>query len=251
MAKQAGIIKLKGTLGDISFYKTRDGHMAREKGGVDAKRIASDPAFQRTRENGQEFGRAGKNAKTIRTAFRLLLQNVRDRRLSSRLNTRLLAIIKTDTSNERGLRQAEQGDMAMMKGFQFNNQAVFNKLFGVDYDFSIDDTSGDISLDYAAFSPKIAVVAPEGSTHFNLHMGAASLDFESDSSNFAMAETGLLAYNSDTLTADTLTANLNVLPGKPIIGVVGISFYQEVNGTAYPLKNGSYNALSVVEVHQI
>ena len=60
MARQNGIIKLKGTIGDISFYKTGDGHLAREKGGIDASRIANDPAFQRTRENGAEFGTAGK-----------------------------------------------------------------------------------------------------------------------------------------------------------------------------------------------
>ena len=46
MARQKGIIKLKGTIGDITFYKTQDGHLAREKGGIDASRIASDPAFQ-------------------------------------------------------------------------------------------------------------------------------------------------------------------------------------------------------------
>ena len=56
MAQQKGIIKLKGKIGDISFYKTQDGHLAREKGGVDASRIANDAAFVRTRENGAEFG---------------------------------------------------------------------------------------------------------------------------------------------------------------------------------------------------
>jgi hypothetical protein len=65
MAKQTGIIKLKGTIGGISFYKTSDGHLAREKGGVDKSRIQNDPAFQRTRENGAEFGRAGKGDKVI------------------------------------------------------------------------------------------------------------------------------------------------------------------------------------------
>jgi len=47
MARQKGIIKLKGTIGDITFYKTQDGHLARKKGGIDASRIKSDPAFQR------------------------------------------------------------------------------------------------------------------------------------------------------------------------------------------------------------
>jgi hypothetical protein len=39
MARQNGIIKLKGTIGDITFYKTKDGHLAREKGGIDAKEL--------------------------------------------------------------------------------------------------------------------------------------------------------------------------------------------------------------------
>ena len=60
MAKQKGIIKLDGTIGGITFYKSQDGYLAREKGGVPAEKIANDPAFQRTRENGEEFGLAVK-----------------------------------------------------------------------------------------------------------------------------------------------------------------------------------------------
>ena len=45
MARQKSIIKLKGTIGHITFYKTQDAHLAREKGGIDANRIANDPAF--------------------------------------------------------------------------------------------------------------------------------------------------------------------------------------------------------------
>jgi hypothetical protein len=73
MAKQTGIIRLKGTIGGITFYKTSDGHLAREKGGVDASLIKNDPAFQRTRENGAEFGRAGKGGKTLRSAVDYLV----------------------------------------------------------------------------------------------------------------------------------------------------------------------------------
>jgi hypothetical protein len=36
MAKLKGIIKIKGTIGDITFYKTQDGYLVREKGGIDA-----------------------------------------------------------------------------------------------------------------------------------------------------------------------------------------------------------------------
>ena len=85
MARQNGIIKLKGTIGDITFYKTKDGHLAKEKGGIDAKRVATHPALYRTLENGAEFRRAGKAGKMLRTAFRTLLINSADSIMVSRL----------------------------------------------------------------------------------------------------------------------------------------------------------------------
>jgi len=69
MAQQDGPIQIKGTVGNLTFYKSQDGFMVRGKGGIEASRIAKDPAFQRTRENGAEFGRAGKAGKILRTHF--------------------------------------------------------------------------------------------------------------------------------------------------------------------------------------
>ncbi|NIJ46546.1 hypothetical protein FHR24_003035 [Wenyingzhuangia heitensis] len=65
MTRQKDIIKLKGTIGDITFHKTKDGHLARE--------------------NDSEFGRAGKAGKVLQTALRLLLLNTSDGRMVSRL----------------------------------------------------------------------------------------------------------------------------------------------------------------------
>jgi hypothetical protein len=101
MAKQTGIITLKGTIGSLSFYKNKFGHLAREKGGVDGERIKSDPAFQRTRENGAEFGRAGKASRLMRTALRTLLQNGKDGLVVSRLTTAMLKVIQANATDAR------------------------------------------------------------------------------------------------------------------------------------------------------
>jgi hypothetical protein len=42
MARQKGIIKLDGTIGNITFYKSKDGYLAREKGGIPVDRISSE-----------------------------------------------------------------------------------------------------------------------------------------------------------------------------------------------------------------
>ena len=92
MAKQKGIIKLEGKIGDLSFYKSKDGYLAREKGGVDGERIKKDPAFVRTRENGSEFGGSAKSGKLLRDAIRTMMQNASDNRVTSRV-TKLMSQI--------------------------------------------------------------------------------------------------------------------------------------------------------------
>ena len=248
MAKQTGIIKLKGTIGGISFYKTSDGHLAREKGGVDASRIANDPAFQRTRENGSEFGRAGKGGKLLRNAIRILLQNAKDKRVVSRLTTDLLKIVKTDTINARGLRTLEDGKLRLLKGFEFNTNGKLGATLFSAFTNAFDRVAGDATVSIAPFAPSIRIAAPAGTTHFKMVMGAAELDFAKEISVFESDETAVLPYDNDPTAAIDLTATVTANSTQPVVQVLGIEFYQEVNGVMYPLKNGAYNALSVIEV---
>jgi hypothetical protein len=247
MARQNGIIKLKGTIGDISFYKTTDGHLAREKGGVDASRIKNDPAFQRTRENGSEFGRAGKGGKVIRNAIRLLLQNAKDKRVVSRLTTDLLKVVKTDTTNERGLRTIEAGNFALLKGFEFNVNGKLGATLFADYRASFDRVTGEATVNIPPFTPTIRIAAPAGTTHFKVVMGLASLNFSEESFKFDNQQTAIVPYDANDTAEIDLTAAIAANSTEPVVMVLGVEFYQQVNGQMYPLKNGSYNALSVID----
>ncbi|MFD2529172.1 hypothetical protein [Polaribacter marinaquae] len=248
MAKQTGIIKLKGTIGGISFYKTADGHLAREKGGVDKNRIQNDPAFQRTRENGSEFGRAGKGGKVLRNAIRVLLQNAKDKRVVSRLTKSLVAITKTDTTNERGLRTLQDGNLNLLEGFEFNLNGKLGATLFAAFTKTFDRVSGDTTLDLAAFSPTVRIAAPAGTTHFKVVMGASELDFVNETSTFENDETAILPYTAANTAAIALSATITANSTLPVVQVLGVEFYQEVNGEMYALKNGAYNALSVVTI---
>lgn len=70
MAEQKGLFRVRGTLGGVNFYSSKDGDLAREKGGVSKDKIRNDPAFARTRENGMEFGTAGSTGKVLRDLLR-------------------------------------------------------------------------------------------------------------------------------------------------------------------------------------
>jgi len=248
MARQVGIIKLKGGIGDISFYKTKDGHLARTKGGVDGKRIANDPAFQRTRENGSEFGKAAKGSKLLRTALRLLLRNASDSRVSNRLTKEVLKIVKTDGTNERGLRIISQGDLTLLKKFEFNLAGKLASLLFAPYIPSIDRASGEVSMTIPDFTPEESIVAPNGTTHFKIVVGGAEVDFDAETFIYDSDASAVLPWNAATVAALVLTAGLTANSTNPIFQVIGVEFYQEVNGQMYSLKNGAYNALAIVGI---
>ncbi|RXG27167.1 hypothetical protein [Leeuwenhoekiella palythoae] len=250
MAKQAGIIKLKGTIGDIAFYKSGDGHMARFKGGIDKKRIATDPAFQRTRENGAEFGRAGKGGKLLRSSMQLLLQQAKDAKVVSRLTTVLLAIIKTDTLSARGARNLTQGDLGLLNGFDFNANSPLSTTLSAPYSVGYDRATGVVGLELEAYTPHVQIAAPAGATHYKLSCGASELDFEEQTSLFKSVTTGILPYQNTEVAATTLEVSLTAGSTLQVVHALSIEFYQEVNGTMYSLQNGAFNAMAVVQVAQ-
>jgi hypothetical protein len=248
MARQKGIIKLKGTIGDITFYKTKDGYLVKEKSGVDASRIANDPAFQRTRENGSEFGRAGKAGKVLRLAYRPLLLNASDSRMVSRLTQSMMKVIQADAVSDRGLRNVIDGETELLTGFEFNiNGKLSNSLF-VPFTATIDRVSGELSVAVAPFVPLQMIAAPSGTTHFKVVSGGAEIDFEAGTYVVASSETAILPWDVTPTTAISQVNAVTVASTKPLFLVLGIEFYQQVNGQMYPLKNGAFNPLSLVAV---
>ena len=179
MAKQSGILKVEGTMGGITFYKSRqDGFLAREKGSLDAKRIASDPNFQRTRENGAEFGAAGAAGKVLRTAFRALLINASDSRVTSRLVTEMVKVIKEDQTNTRGQRNVIDGEAELLLGFEFNIGGKLTASLYAPFDSSIDRVTGVLKVDIPSYIPMNMINPPAGATHYKINAAAAEVDFE-------------------------------------------------------------------------
>ena len=248
MARQKGIIKLKGTIGDITFYKTQDGHLAREKGGIEASRIANDPAFQRTRENGSEFGRAGKAGKLMRTAFRGALLKAADGRMVSRLTQRMIKVIQADSTSDRGLRNVIDGEAELLFGFEFNIRGKLGTSLFAPFVADIDRVAGEIKVDLPSFVPLNMIAAPGGTTHFKIISAGAEIDFEEETFIVENSETAILPWD---ITPTAVISQVNAVTAnstKPLFLVLGVEFYQQINGQMYSLKNGAFNPLSVVIV---
>jgi hypothetical protein len=248
MARQKGIIKLDGTIGDLTFYKSKEGYLAREKGGVPADRIANDPAFQRTRENGAEFGRAGKAGKLLRTSIRGLLQNSKDSKMVSRLTTLMLKVIQEDATNPRGLRNVIDGEAELVQGFDFNINGKLGTTIYAPLTSTIDRVAGTLAVNMPSFVPLNMIAAPGGATHFKLISAGAEIDFENEVFVADAQATAILPWDAAGTAVINLSNAVTANSTKPLFLVLGIEFYQQVNGQMYPLKNGAFNALNVVKV---
>jgi len=248
MARQSGLIKLNGTLGGITFYKSQDGYLAREKGGIEADRIANDPNFQRTRENGAEFGAAGKAGRLLRTAFRTILQNSADNRVVGRLTAEMVKVIQADTTNARGQRNVIDGEAELLVGFDFNLKGKLQNTIYAPYTTNIDRTAGTLEVVIPPFVPGNMIAAPSGATHFKIETAGAEIDFENETYVIDAKESAVLAIGNTATAAITLSNAVTANSTHPLFLVMGMEFYQEVNGQMYPLKNGAFNALTIVNV---
>lgn len=248
MAKQKGILKLDGTIGGITFYKSQDGYLAREKGGVDGNRIATDPAFQRTRENGNEFGTAGKAGKVLRNSLRVLLQNASDNRMVSRLTQKMVEVLQADITSVRGQRNVIDGEAELLEGFEFNIGAKLSNTLFAPNTPTINRVTGDLNISVPSFVPADMVAAPGGTTHFKLVSSGVEVDFENETFITDSSASAVLAWDGTATAVINLNNSVTANSSHPLFLVLGIEFYQDVNGVKYPLKNGAFNALSIVKV---
>ncbi|MBI2730359.1 MAG: hypothetical protein HYX40_06360 [Sphingobacteriales bacterium] len=248
MAKQKGIFPLKGTIGNVTFYKSKDGYLAREKGSLDGSRIANDPAFQRTRENGAEFGRAGSAGKVLRTALRTLIQFAADGLVVARLTKEMMKVVKADAVNPRGYRNVIDGEAELLEGFEFNADSKLSTSLYAPFTCTINRVTEILGIDIPSFIPATMVAAPSGSTHFKIVSAGAEIDFEQEVFTVVEGASATLPWDATPTAALNLAHAVTANSTHPFFLVLGIQFFQEVNGTMYPLKNGTYNALALVKV---
>ena len=248
MAKQKGFIKIEGTLGDTTFYKTGDSYLIREKGGVSGDRIKNDPAFKRTRENINEFSTVATAGKLLRGAAAVLTKKAYDGKLTQRMMRVMTAIKNADQSSDRGYRQIYKGleteeGIAMLRGFNFNGKSSLTDLLLVPY--VVEKPSGKVTVDNLV--PADMLNFPPASTHVAFQAAILDVDFE----------TGLhaIAYSQvENFPLDMVARSFTLTPTEVPAGtgtklyLMLVEFYQEVNGSQYALNNGGYNALTVLEV---
>jgi hypothetical protein len=264
MSKQTGLIRLKGTIGGVTFYKSEGVDLARTANGPDKERIENDPAFKRTRENNAEFGGSATAAKAMRVAFASSLNTMADSRLVSRL-TRLFKEINAKGNGPRGRRPITiSANRTMLDNIDFNKKTVFSSIFSAPFTVTPAAARNGVSVEIPPFDPNVYISAPAGATHFRIIVAIGSISdfvYNSDTGHYEptkplLNSLGGVGYSGflEVYSATPVDLDATVtLPGTPTMTAdvsamcsIGIEFYQQIGGVNYILAQG--NAMQVVSV---
>lgn len=248
MPRYSSLFRVEGTLGEVNFYKNEDGYFMRSKGGVSKERIQNDPSYIRTRENNKEFGNSAEGGKLLRRAIIDLLADAKDSKVSSRLTQRMTKVKNLDATSVRGQRKVSIGiqtpdGKTILKAFDFNRHAVLTAVLLSD--FTLNTATGEIVIDN--FTPIQRLDIPEGATHVTFSAGFLNLDFATTVKDLQLSNEVNLPINGTASTVTLTPAGVPVGTGQNFY-FLKVAFFQEINGIQYPLNNGAFNALQLLEV---
>jgi hypothetical protein len=264
MARQSGIIRIKGKLGDISFYSQNGEDLTRIANGPSKQAIEKSPNFKRTRENNTEFGGSAIVGKAFKDGFQLAISKIKDSKLHARL-VKVFREINKRGSGTRGQRPFTiVANKDLLVGFEFDGRLSLDGIMLAPYSLSVNAGRTQVTASVPDFNTDDLINAPQGATHFRFINAISVLSnygYQNSTKKYEPVDTTLNKLNATVYSsylpiagmvgaATTLIASLTGSPtmntNVGLISCFGIEFYQQVNGTFYLLS--AENALRVANI---
>jgi hypothetical protein len=242
MAKVIGLFKLKGSIGNMTFYENEFGPQVKMKGGPNEWHIKNQDSYKNTLDNAAEFKRATAAGQLLRTAMGGLMRGVKNMRLCGRMIAPLLQAIKADTVHDRGERVISSGDLSVMTGFEFNHRLSLDDALPLNVENCYTVDAGKVSLQIPAFRIRKKKGLPFEATHYRLVSSLLSVDFEERRYQRDVQESTLLPMGRQAGAAFCAEHALDAsAPGS--FWLVGIEFYTVENNKPKLLKGGAVRVM--------
>ena len=203
--------------------------------------------MQRVRENGSEFGDCSRVNKMYRQALRPFYNNHKFTFFHSRLMTLFTGLKALDTENPRGERRVAKGvatdaGKQLLRNFNYTPDCVIGQV--LPFESNMDWTT------YTFLFPKLymdRVSFIAGATHVAIQFGVLDFNFETMAYQLHMADPQMLpkdfAGTSLSIMPSTLPAGLGIQ-----LAILGIRYFQEVDGEMYVLHAQNGVGIGVVAV---
>ena len=232
MAKNIGIIKFRGALGDLVSYERNGKQVLQRKGGFNGERIKTEARYEGTRKRQSEFGLCARISSLLHKTFAEELGALPTPMVYNFIQSQVMAVKNCDVSSEKGQKTFAKGLLteegrALFARFQFH---VGASLFdGVSIVSPYNPVDGTLAVQLAPTFTKKAFP-------YGLTMTVVAFDFET----LEVAVTrSSVAWVTDAATVVSLVALpekqagcrmvfLSVLKGQPT-GVLPVWFRDKSN----------------------
>lgn len=248
MAKYKSLFTIIGTIWGINFYELLGKPVSRKAGGgFTREAIKTKASMIRVRENNSEFGHCSRLNKVFRQALRPFYVQHKFPLFHSRLMTLFTGLKALDPVNGRGQRLVYRGlelDEGKRSLVRFTYTPDCQPKNVLPFDFEMDwDT---YTLAIPKFQMKQVSFIP-GATHIALQFGVLDFNFKTMKYGLHLADSLVLAKD---FAGDTLSFTVTDVPtGLGLeLGVLGIRYYQDIDGELYLLKAKEGVGISVLSV---
>jgi hypothetical protein len=245
-----------GRVGNTVYYQ-KDGKTYARKATNAGKRNMDSPTMVRVAENIAEFKDAAQYSRMLRTPFKKQTKG----NIAGVLTANLLAIAKQyDTTNPRGTRSMKSvnNEWSELRGFELNKKTTLDSVLlgaGVILGLANNGTNDLLEAEMNAFW----LNAPQGATHFLLEISGAVFEVAEGKKAVLQYKRQSHAQAPQAIPANTevpaipfaLTFEKAISGSQLVVGVFGVSFFQEVNGTMYQLNEGAMNPATILEVTRV
>ncbi len=248
MARQRGEIKLQGKIGDLLFYKSAYGFLARKIGEVSEMERKTGENYARPRENNSELGYSSRIGKLIRQGVSNSCALAETGTTHHRLNAVIRKALLADTEGERGKRRLMQDNVARLNGFGWKEGLPLYNVLGKSYLMTLNAGDGSATLSVASLVPAEDVDAGDGASHVELTLVLVAVDYDKNSKVSVCDRTGMIALDNRSSVAINLSCALAEYSGRVLVGGVGVQPYQMVAGEMVPLMERSVFEIGAVGV---
>jgi hypothetical protein len=244
MAKQAGPIFFEGRLGDLSFYKDKEGnYLVRQAGGPSREKVKRHRSYTNFRKTGSEFGAVSNTCKLIRYAFRQYTRHCTEGTLCNRLNARGMDVMRSEKIHNWGERRMQYANVALLEDMEWNAKLSLEHALKADYCGFVDPATGAMHVLVSSFVPRHNIKAPKGATHFKIYGAGSALDIENHDYRSVCEETDIFRINAKETGSILLNLQVPAEARDMLLLGIGIEFYEEVNGKLLPLAGGAFSII--------
>ena len=238
MARQKGIIKIVGTIGDVNFYDDKvEGALARRAGGgFDGYTIRTSPRMVRVRENSSEFGACSMVKKQFRLALMPFFLGIKTKAFHSDFMSLFMGIKALDLVSARGERRVSYG-IQTAKGRQLLKRHHFIPEQELVVNFCEHATFNWTLQKFVVsnFNPSL-FKSPKTATHIGVTLGVLDFDFEGLSGTLSTSPVQFLEVGAG-VSSFSLMPQQVLVPEHVGLVVLNLRYYEQIEDEMYPFRS--------------